>query len=245
MSSGVWGMEWQVALGRPRLFAWNVAVPLMLLVPVALSEAALPHRAVVFTVFFGFFAVFGSCIPVIRDATSGWIETVSLTGCAPRRAWAERIAAAATLDLAQLAPVGLVLLWASAGWTWAGAVLAGLALALLAGAAIGTLVAAAVRSLAEGALASAAVTLFLLHLAGVFRAPVAPWAVSAARWSPFRPLHQALIGLSSGRTGPAEGLAGGLPDVGPALLTTAFLIGLFLLAAPAIDRRLRWPLTRS
>ena len=59
--------------------------------------------------------------------------------------------------------------------------------------------AAAARSLAETALFSAVVTLFLLHLSGVFRTPLpqSPWAVIEA-FSPFQALHETLLTVSAG-----------------------------------------------
>ena len=39
----VWNLAWRSALRRRRLFIWNVAVPLLLLTPVALSDAAVPN----------------------------------------------------------------------------------------------------------------------------------------------------------------------------------------------------------
>ena len=70
-----WSIVWRTALARRRLFAWNVAVPLLLLAPVALSEAAAPHRTAVFGLFFVFFAAFGSAVPTVRDAGSGYTDS--------------------------------------------------------------------------------------------------------------------------------------------------------------------------
>ena len=67
----IWRLAWRSALRRRRLLAWNIAVPLLLLAPVALSEAAAPHRVAVFGVFLVFFGAFGSAIPAVRDARDG------------------------------------------------------------------------------------------------------------------------------------------------------------------------------
>ncbi len=232
----VWSLEWRAAVRRPRLFAWNVAVPALLLAPVALSAAAAPHRAAVFAVFYAFFGAFGFAIPLIRDASDGWIGEVLRSGY-PVRAWiAERLAAATSLDLLQLAPATVLLLVASgASPATAAATLAALLLALLTANLVGALIAAWVRSLAEAALACAAASLILLHLAGAFRAPRPDgWSAAAAAWSPYRPLLSQLRSL--GPAGPADAASWAAPALA---LTAALLLTLAL--AGRITARLRWP----
>ncbi len=232
----VWSLEWRAAVRRPRLFAWNVAVPTLLLAPVALSAAAAPHRAAVFAVFYAFFGAFGSAIPLIREASDGWIGEVLRTGY-PARAWlAERLAAATALDLVQLAPATAVLLAASAASPAAAApTLAALLLALFTANLVGALIAAWVRSLAEAALACAAASLVLLHLAGAFRAPGPDgWSAVAAAWSPYRPLVSSLRAL--GPAPPADPASWAPPVLA---LAAALLFALALTGR--ITARLRWP----
>lgn len=198
MTGAGWRLEWAVARARRRLLAWNVAVPLLLLGPVALSGAPAVHRAVVYAVFVVFFGTFGGCIPLVRQGESGWLEKIVLTGY-PERSWIlERVAAHASLDVVELAPVLVLILVAEgSGFPEAVLVTASVALALAVANLVGMLVAAAVRSMAEGALVSAAVSLAGLHLAGAFRAPGpgSLWA-AAEEISPWRPLVEALRGLS-------------------------------------------------
>lgn len=232
----VWRLRWALALRRRRLLAWNLLVPLALLVPVAVGPAAAPHRAAVFAVFFVFFGAFGACVPLVRDASSGWLDTLLGTGISARRWLAERALAEAALDAIQLAPPALVLLAVAGGGPRAGLALGGAAcVALLAANTLGLLVAALVRSLAEGALVCAAAALVALHATGVFRSPRDGAAAVLAAWSPFRPLHEALGRLAGGGA-PVDGLAWTLP-----LVSLALLAGGALLLAPAASRRLRWP----
>ena len=229
-----WHLAWLTALRRRRLFAWNVAVPLLLLTPVALSPAAAPHRVVVYGVFLVFFGAFGSAIPTVRDARGGWLEEMFAAGLGPRRWLLESAAASVLIDTWQLAPAALMLLAATGSINASMHVLAALMAALLMAGILGAAIAATVRSLAEAALASAAVSLGLIHLAGFFRPPRQGWDTLAADWSPYRPLKEA---LTHGAGGPA-------PDLGDWLrpaLTLASVVALAVLTANRWSRRFRWP----
>ena len=192
MTGTIWRLTWALAIRRRRLLMWNLLVPVLLLVPVMTSAAAPTHRAVVLAVFVTFFGAYGSCIPLIRDGMSGWAEKVWLTGFGGRRWLVERTLASTAVDWVQLLPVNLLLsLLLGFSADAALAILVATALALLFANLVGVLVAAIVRALGEAALGCAVVSLFALHLAGVFRTPVPGswWAVAEA-WSPLRPLHE-------------------------------------------------------
>lgn len=238
MNARVWSLEWRLALRRPRLLLWNLGIPVALLAPVALSPAAAPHRAAVFAVLFVLFGTFGACIPLVRDAASGWTTRLLLTGYGERRWLLERLAASTGLDVVQLLPATVLLAAAGASPGELVALLPALVLALAAANLLGCLAAAAVRSLAEAALACAALSLGALHLAGVFRTPTeGTWASAAARWNPFRPLHERLLEAASD-TLPAAGSAAGLePAMAPWLAALALLAAVAA-AAPALARRL-------
>jgi len=177
MTGAIWRLTWALAVRRRRLLIWNFLVPILLLVPVMTSAAAAQHRAVVVAVFVMFFGVYGSCIPLIRDGMSGWVEKIGLTG-----------------NLLLVLLLGIPTDAASA-------ILVATLLALLFANLLGVLVAAFVRALGEAALGCAVLSLFALHLAGVFRTPD-PGSLGAAAeaWSPLRPLHDSWVGalLSGG-----------------------------------------------
>ncbi|WP_419941733.1 ABC transporter permease [Candidatus Palauibacter sp.] len=233
----IWRLAWRSALRRRRLFAWNIAVPLVLLAPVALSEAAAPHRVAVFGVFLVFFGAFGSAIPVVRDARDGWLDEVLRAGYPAPRWLLERTLAGTAIDTAQLLPVLLVLLWSGGGLRAGPVVLIATLVALWFANLIGPLVAAAVRSLAEAALASAALSLLLLHLAGFFRTPVPGWSEIAAAWNPYAPLRVAL-GAGVGAAAPAD------PSAWARSLLLVLVVTLGAAAFPTSwSRRLRWPRT--
>lgn len=242
-----WRQTWQVALRRRRLFAGNVLIPIVLLAPVVTSDAAGSHRAVVVAVFVAFFGAYGSCIPLIRDGMSGWAEKVLLTGYGGRRWLAERTAASIAIDLLQLLPAMLLLLWmVDASVDVALPVLVAIAVALAFANLLGVFVAAAVRALGEAALGCAVISLFALHAAGVFRTPAtgSAWEV-AERWSPFRPVHELWLGALNGSAETAGGsLTAALPFVdtfGPSALSLLAL-GLLFLGA---GRWLAWRIARS
>ncbi len=224
MTGAIWRLTWALAVRRRRLLVWNLLVPVLLLVPVMTSAAAASHRAVVVSVFVMFFGAYGSCIPLIRDGMSGWVEKVWLTGFGGRRWLVERILASTAVDWVQLLPVN-VLLSLLLGMTFeAGlAILVATMLALLFANLLGVLVAAFVRALGEAALGCAVLSLFALHLAGVFRTP-APgswWAVAEA-WSPLRPLHDSWVrALVSGS---AEVPVPWAPEMIPLVASTAMLL---------------------
>jgi hypothetical protein len=204
MTGTIWRLTWSLAVRRRRLLIWNLLVPVLLLVPVMTSAAAAQHRAVVVAVFVMFFGAYGSCIPLIRDGMSGWVEKVWLTGFGGRRWLVERTLASTAVDWMQLLPVNVLLvLLLGISAEAALAILGATMLALLFANLLGILVAAFVRALGEAALGCAVLSLFALHVAGVFRTPDpgTVWAVVEA-WSPLRPLHDswvsALVPGSSG-----------------------------------------------
>lgn len=232
----VWSMEWRSALARRRLFMWNIAVPGLLLAPVALSAEAAPHRTAVFGVFFVFFATFGAAIPTAHDARRGWLDTVFQTGY-PRARWlAETVAAGAALDFLQLLPVTLVLVWASGGASIDAIVALWTAMLFALGFAnfLGPFLAAVVGSLAETALVSAAVSLLLLHFGGFFRTPTAGWSQAVATWVPYRPLREA---LSAVQGAPPATLVNWIP----AVLAGSAIAAILLLSVRRWTRKFEWP----
>ena len=230
----VFRLVWRSALRRRRLFVWNVLVPLLLLAPVATSQAAAPHRAVVFGVFIVFFGAFGSAIPAIRDARDGWLDEVFRAGYAPARWLLERTLAEATLDMVQISPSLLFLLWSRGEPGAAIPVFLSAVVTLWFANLIGPLVAAWVRSLAEAALVSSALSLLLLHFAGFFRPPAPGWSQTLAVWNPYAPLRTALRAAAS--AAPVEWI------MWPAslLFVAAFTVLAARLSA-VWSRRLRWP----
>ena len=226
MKGSIWCLTWTLALSRRRLLIWNVLVPFLLLVPVVTSGAAVTHRAVVVAVFVAFFGAYGSCIPLIRDGMSGWVEKVWLTGYSGRAWLVERTVASAVIDWCQLLPVTLVLsVWAGASGPQTAALLAAMAVALLFANLLGALIATVVRALGEAALGCAVVSLFALHAAGVFRtAAPGSWWETVETWSPLRPLHESWISVLS---------AGPQPTWASATLPIVALCGVLLLLLAA------------
>jgi hypothetical protein len=234
MRAAVWSLEWRIAMRRRRLMAWNVVVPVGLLLPVALGEAAAPHRSAVYAVFLAFFGTFGGCIPLVGERSNGWSEKLVLTGYGVSRWLAERLLATTLIDAVQLAPaVALIFLLSGSGAATAGFVVLAVLHALGVANAIGSLVAGFISSLAEAALASAAVALFALHFSGVFRgATPGSWAWQVERFGPFRPLASAMDSMTSGGVSatlsPAEWL-------GP-LATGAVVVALAVVLAERLTR---------
>jgi len=184
--------------------------------------------------FFLMFASFGSAIPLVRDARAGWVEKLHLTGYGDRRWLAERAGADSLLDVLELLPALVLILWgAGASPPSLAPLLAALWLAVAFGNLLGVAVACAVRTLAEAALACAVVSLLALHLAGTFRpAPAGGLAWSLERWSPLRPLREALAAVSAGES------VGSVASWGPPLVAMLVAIGAVLLLAPPLVRRL-------
>jgi hypothetical protein len=235
MSPVVWSLEWRAARLRRRLALFNVAIPLLLVVPIALSDAPPPHAAAVYAVLFAFFGTFGSAIPLVRDAGSGLLLRLALTGIPPYRLLLERILAQAAIDTLQLLPALLVIAWAGEPTPGlAAAIPLILAATLVSANALGCWVAAAAASIAEAALLAAVAALATLHAAGVFRTP-APGSIGATLepLAPFHPLHEALLhtaGIPSTR--PTTALAAA------ALLGATAAIALTTLLAPLLLRAL-------
>jgi len=198
MTAIVWQLEWRIATARRRLFVINVAVPLLLVLPVAMGAAPAVHAAAVYAVLFAIFSTFGSAIPLVRDSESGLVARVLRAGVTPASYYLQRTAAGAVLDVLQLGPaLAVAAVGAGAGPRPFLVALMALAATVWVANLVGVLVAAATRSLAEAALFSAVVTLLLLHASGVFRTPV-PESFGAAVESvaPFRALHEALLSMS-------------------------------------------------
>lgn len=203
----VWGLAWRVALRRRRLLALNVAIPLLLVAPVAAGGAPPAHASAVYAVLFVLFGTFGSAIPLIRDAERGLLSRVVGTGIPPGAILLERTGAGAALDLLQLAPsLACILVFEGGGLGGLvggpGAValtVGALAASLLFANLLGAWVAVLARSVAEGALFAAVAALLLLHGSGVFRTP-APGTPGARveAWAPFRLLHESLLDAAGG-----------------------------------------------
>lgn len=231
MSVG-WASEWRIALRRRRLLVLNMAVPLLLVAPVATGAAPPHHGAAVVAVLFVVFGVFGSAIPLVRDAGSGLLSRWLLAGVSPGRWLAGRTAAQTLLDLVELAPslLLLALLGGAAVQEWVSLTLT-LGVALLVANTLGIWVAAAARSLAEAALFGAVTALLLLHGSGVFRTPApATWQARVEVWIPFRALHESLLAA----------LQAGPPPVWhdvPILAATVTFVGLTMVGArPLLER---------
>jgi hypothetical protein len=224
-----WRLEWRTAAARRRLFVLNVAIPLLLVVPVATAGAPPHHAAAVFAVLFVLFGTFGAAVPLLRDAERGLVRRLALTRVSRAGLLVGRAAAGACLDALQLAPAALVATW--------GAPARGIALlavvlpaTLLFANLFGTWIAALARSVAEGALFCAVGALLLLHASGVFRTPVPGSAGEAVeRLAPYRALHEQLLALAGSAAPRGYG----------ALAAALVLLGaLTFVAAPRLVRAL-------
>lgn len=203
MTALVWRFELQRALARPRLFRLNMLVPGFLVAALVLGGAPPVHAAVAYSTLFVFFGTFGSAIPLVRDAESGLLGRVVLTGIHPGGLLLQRCVAGAALDTVQLLPSLLLIAFAGAPTAFPSALVA-LFLALVIANVLGVWIAAAARSLAEAALFASVASLLLLHASGVFRTPgVGSVGASLLRVSPYAALHRGL------------GAASGLSDLAP------------------------------
>jgi len=231
----IWRLSWQSALRRRRLFLWNVVLPLLLLAPVAMSDAAAPHRVAVYGVFLVFFGTFGSAIPTVSDARDGWLDEIFRTNYSAAQWLWERTLAETSIDLLQTLPAVLILLITGTGLSSFGELLMSVAIALLFANLVGPVIAAMVKSLAEAALAGAAISLGLLHYAGFFRPPVSGWTLTLAMWNPYTPLRSGLQGSVS-QIASEEMFGWGFP------LLSIIIIGLLIfIFAGRWTRHLRWP----
>lgn len=226
-------LEIRVALAQRRLFVLNTIVPLALVLPIGLGGAPRVHAAVVFTLIFTFFGVFGQAIPLARDAERGLTARYLLAGIPPRAFFAQRIAAHSALDFIQLAPALLVIavVYRPAA-TDIAALAAAALLALLAANAIGVIIAAIARSIAEAALFASITALFALHAAGVFRSPApGSFADHVSSAVPFTRLHQA--------TQAAVGSVGAVPSGWMGAVASVLAVcALVVLCAPPLARAL-------
>lgn len=229
----IWRMEWKIALRRRRLFVLNMGIPLFLVGPLVVARAPVFHAAAAVAVLFVLFGTFGSAIPLLREGEEGILRRLLLTGVPEARLLAERVLAHAALDLVQLTPSLVLLLW---GWGAEGSIwlhsVPILALTLLAANLAGVWVAALARSVAEGALFAALAALFLLHGSGVFRsAPPDTLGALLESILPFGPLHSVILAAGGGEP---PGLVWSLSAPGSgALLLLAFTLAL---ARPIVER---------
>lgn len=186
------GLEWRVALRKPRAAILNLVVPLALIAALPAGNAPRVHVAVVVTVLFAFFGTFGSAIPLVRDAETGRVTALIQAGAHPLSFFVQRTLASVAIDLLQLLPAALVLSLAYRNDVFLPFMLC-LAGTLIAANVLGAWIAALTRSIGEAALVSSVVALALLHVGGVFRTPVQnSWWAAIEPFSPFRPLHEAL-----------------------------------------------------
>ncbi|MEX2528734.1 MAG: ABC transporter permease [Gemmatimonadota bacterium] len=228
-------MEWTRARRRPRLFFLNLAIPLILVLPLTLGAAPAFHAAAVYTVLFALFGTMGAAIPLLRDQEAALLNRIGLTGYSARRQLLERVVLGMGLDFIQLLPSLVVILALGAGragdWLLAPLVLG---LALLFANLVGIWIAAVARSLAEGALFAAVVTLFLLHGSGVFRTPAPEgWGARLEILIPYGPLHSVLLDVSAGMSGTSPNFS-----AAPAVLTALVLLLITVGLGGPLTRRL-------
>lgn len=204
MSFPFWRLEWRIAFRRRRLLALNVAIPPLLVLPIAIADAPPHHAAAVYAVLFVLFGTFGSAIPLLREGDGGPLRRIVLAGACERRLLAERVLAGAAVDFLQLLPAFALVFATGRPDPFAMALaVPALAVGLLVANLVGAWVAAAARSIAEGALFAAIVSLFLLHGSGVFRtAAPGTWAATLQTVLPFGPLHSALLRGAGGEAPP-------------------------------------------
>jgi len=235
MKAPVGWMEWTLALRRPRLFALNIGIPLLLVLPLTLGAAPAFHAAAVYAVLFTLFGTMGSAIPLLREGEGGLLRRIVLTGYPPARHLLERTLAGVGVDFLQLLPSLLLILalGTPSPDTWLVAPVF-LALTLLAANLVGTWVAALARSLAEGALFAAVATLFLLHGSGVFRtAAGGGWWERIEISLPFGHLHRSLL-HASGEGALEVPLSAGMGG----FVATVLLLAITLSLAPFLTGRL-------
>lgn len=239
MRLAVWRLEWRLALRRRRLLILNVAIPLILVVPLEVGGAPAYHASAAYAVLFVLFATFGSAIPLLRDGEGGTLRRIVLRGVPEPVILGERVLAGSALDCLELLPaLGVVLLLEGAEasiWLWA---LPTLPLAVLGSNLVGVWVAAGARSIAEGALFAALASLFLLHGSGVFRTPE-PGGLGELLEVvlPFGPLHKLLFAAVAGGADAGLGFTTVLPSIGLALV----LLGLTLAVSRILMQRITAP----
>ncbi len=197
MTRLTFGLEWRLAIARPRLFVLNATIPLLLVIPIALSGAPTPHASAVYAVMFVLFGTFGSAIPLVRDSERGMVTRIGRTNIGAVPYLLGRTLAGTTIDAVQLAPALGIVLAISQGEPEAKALAVPVLLAVLAVTnLLGVWVAALARSLAEAALFSAVSGLMLLHASGAFRTPVSgSVGASLEAASPYRALHEILLSV--------------------------------------------------
>ena len=198
MTLPIWKSDWIIAKRRKRLLVLNILIPLVLVVPIAISTAPPGHAAAVFTVLFVIFGTFGSSIPIIRDSESGLFRRYTLTGSHPGGLVLQRIFASATLDILELTPsIVVIFLARGAPLIQMRSMVPALIVAIIAANLIGAWAAAVARSIAEGALFSSVLALLLLHFSGTFRSPSpGTWGAAIENWAPFKNLHESFLGIA-------------------------------------------------
>ena len=208
--TAVWWLEWRLALTDVRRFVLSTLVPLLIAASIATGVAGPAPAAAVYLVIFVSFAVFGSALPLRWEGERGLTRRIVHGGVPAGRYLLARAAAGAAIDLAQLTPALVVAALVAGGSPGAllGA-LAALAVALWLGGLVGVLAAAISRSLAETGLVAALAVLVLAHSSGVFEDPAPGSTLGALEAvSPFRVLHESLLGLTVGA--PAGGIGAAL-----------------------------------
>ena len=213
--------EWLIGLRNKRLFFFNTLIPVAFVAPIILSGAPAVHLTAILVVFFALFSTFGSSIPLVRDQDSGLLQRYAMTGVNPGWLLLERTVAFVLLDFVQLIPAMFLIIFSNQSNAGVASMFAvGVLLCLFAGNLVGVLVASVARSIAEGALFSSLFSLYMVHLAGVFRVP-SPGSVFATleNWVPFRPLYVSVQTLFFGLN-PVENVE----SIYPSLVVTTGLI---------------------
>ena len=95
MMPPVWGVQWQLALTRKRVFILNFVVPFTLVLPIATGAVPTGAAAGIYVVLFTAFAMFGSAVTLRWEGQRGMSARIVRAGIAPSSYLLQRAGAGA------------------------------------------------------------------------------------------------------------------------------------------------------
>jgi ABC-2 type transport system permease protein len=212
LAGTVWQRELVEFAQRRRALVIKLVFPLLVAVPLVLSNVPAPYAATTLTMLVAIIGPLGAGAVLTRERQNGLVLRYRTLPVTPGRLLIERLGTNAAIDFLQVLPVlALIALRHPAQFAWWPALLLGVAAVLLIGNLMGAVASTLSDSPGEVMLYVFIPLLPLLYLAGVFTPLTQPALLVVSRLLPFSYLHESLLGALGGQPNllPWETLLGG------------------------------------
>jgi ABC-type multidrug transport system permease subunit len=200
LAGTVWQRELLEFVQRRRALVVKLLFPLLVAIPLLVSRAPVFYVAMALTMLITIVGALGAGAVLTRERLVGLTVRYRTLPVTPGRLLLERLSINAAIDLAQLAPVLLLIgLRHPSGFPWWPSLLLTTMAVLLTGNLLGAVASVLSDSPGEVMLYVFIPLLPILYLSGVFTPLTEPALLVISRFLPFSYLHEAILGALGGQ----------------------------------------------